>query len=99
MSDAIKGLAKSMVLRKQSEADPYILFLGAGASISSGCSNMMKIVDDALQSNDSTQFNDWQKKIEKAASVNTEYGELLKKEIWPRKHPSGANQLLAMAKP
>jgi hypothetical protein len=85
MSDEIKGLAESMVLRKQSEAGPYILFIGAGASISSGCLSMMKIVDDALQSHDSTQFNDWQKKIEEAASVNMEYGELLKEKIGQQK--------------
>jgi hypothetical protein len=85
MSDAIKGLAENMVLRKQSETGPYILFLGAGASISSGCSNMMQIVDDVLQSRDSTQFNEWQRKIEAAASVNTEYGELLKESIGQQK--------------
>jgi len=81
MSDTIKALATNMVVRKQSEVAPYILFLGAGASISSGCSRMMQIVDDILQSQDSTRFKDWQKEIEGAASVNEEYGKLLKEKI------------------
>ena len=85
MSDAIKALATNMVDRKRSETDPYILFLGAGASISSGCSSMMQIIDDVLQSQDSTQFNDWQREIEKAVSVDAEYGELLKEKIGKQK--------------
>lgn len=55
MSDTIKALATNMVARKRSEVDPYIPFLGAGASISSGCSSMMQIVDGVLQSHDLTQ--------------------------------------------
>jgi len=85
MSDTIKALATNMVARKRSEVDPYILFLGAGASISSGCSRMMQIVDNVLQSHDSTQFKDWQKEIEGAASVNEEYGKLLKENIGQQK--------------
>ena len=83
MSDAIKALAANMVGRKKT--DPYILFLGAGASISSGCSSMMQIVDEVLESHDSTQFNDWQNEIEDAASDNAKFGELLKKEISKQK--------------
>lgn len=79
MSDAIKALAANMVGRKKT--DPYILFLGAGASISSGCSSMMKIVDDVLESHDSTQFNDWQNEFKKANSIDAEFGELKKQEI------------------
>ena len=85
MSDAIKALATNMVGRKRSETDPYILFLGAGASISSGCSSMVQIVDDVLQSQDSTQFNDWQREIEKAASKDSEFGELKRQEIGKQK--------------
>ena len=85
MSDAIKALATNMVDRKRSETDLYILFLGAGASISSGCSSMMQIVDDVLQSQDSTQFNNWQREIEEAASKDAEYGELLKEKIGKQK--------------
>ena len=76
MSDEIKALAKNMVDRKRSGTDPYILFLGAGASIDSGCSSMMKIVDDVLQSHDSAQFLDWQKEIEEATSVDAKFGVL-----------------------
>ena len=85
MSDAIKALAANIVDRKKSETDPYILFLGAGASIGSGCSSMMQIVDDVLQSQDSTQFNNWQREIEEAASKDAEYGELLKEKISKQK--------------
>ena len=79
MSDAIKALAANMVGRKKT--DPYILFLGAGASISSGCSSMMKIVDNVLESHDSTQFNDWQNEFKKANSIDAEFGKLKKQEI------------------
>ena len=85
MTDIIKALATNMVARKRSGLDPYIIFLGAGASISSGCSSMMKIVDGVLQSHDSTQFNDWQKEIAEAASLKVEYGELLKEKITKQK--------------
>jgi hypothetical protein len=81
MSDEIKALATNMVGRKKSGADPYILFLGAGASISSGASNMMQIVDDVLESHDSKQFDELQVNIQKAASINSEYGELKRQEI------------------
>jgi predicted NACHT family NTPase len=81
MSDEIKALATNMVGRKKSGADPYILFLGAGASISSGASSMMQIVDDVLESQDSKQFDELQVTIQKAASINSEYGELKRQEI------------------
>ena len=81
MSDAIKALVSNVVDRKRSGSDSYILLLGAGASISSGCSNMMQIIDDVLESHDLTQFEEWRIEIEKAASINVEYGELKKLEI------------------
>jgi hypothetical protein len=81
MSDEIKALATNMVERKKSGADPYILFLGAGASISSGASSMMQIVDDVLKSQDSKQFDELQVKIRESASINFEFGELTKKEF------------------
>ena len=85
MSDTIKALATNMVARKRSEVDPYIPFLGAGASISSGCSSMMQIVDGVLQSHDLTQYDNWQKEVAEAASLNAKYGELLKQEIAKQK--------------
>ena len=81
MSDDIKALANSMISRKKSNVNPYILFLGAGASISSECSSMMQIVDDVLGSNDSKQFGEWEKNITDATAINFEYGELKKEEI------------------
>ena len=85
MSDKIKALAKNMVDRKRSGTDPYILFLGAGASIESGCSSMMGIVDDVLRFYESSQFNNWQKEIEDATSVDVKYGDLLKQDIGKQK--------------
>lgn len=85
MSDLIKGLANNMIARKKSETEPYILFLGAGSSISSGCSSMIQIVDEVLQSHDSKQFTDWERKIKDATLVNVEYGELKKQEIGKQK--------------
>jgi hypothetical protein len=85
MSDAIKALADSMVSRKKGDVSPYILLLGAGASVSSGCSSMIQIVDDILQSRDSTHFEDWEEEIAAATSVDAKYGELLKEKIGLKK--------------
>jgi predicted NACHT family NTPase len=85
MSDAIKALAGNMVSRKREDVSPYILLLGAGASISSGCSGMVQIVDEVLQSRDTTQFEVWEREIESATSVEAEYGELKKEKIGQKK--------------
>jgi len=44
----IKQLAKQMYLRKENRERPYILFLGAGISVSSGISNMNDMIDRFL---------------------------------------------------
>ena len=49
MADLIKTLASHMVSRKRAGSEPYVLVLGAGASLSSGCSSYAKLVDDFLQ--------------------------------------------------
>lgn len=85
MSEEVKALATNMILRKRSEAGPYVLFLGAGASMSSGCSSMMQIVDDVLQSHVSKQFGDWNREIEEAKMKDPKYGELLRQEISRKK--------------
>ena len=81
MPDLIRALAYNMIDRKRSGTEPYNLFLGAGASISSGCSSMKKIVNDLLQSHDSTKFAEWGEIIAKATSVDEEYGMLKNIEI------------------
>ncbi|WIM45358.1 SIR2 family protein [Methanosarcina mazei] len=85
MSDSIRALASSMVSRKISGADPYILFLGAGASISSGCSSMMQIVDCVLEQHAKSEFEKWENEIEKATKENKKFGELLGNEIGKEK--------------
>ncbi|MDQ1253678.1 MAG: hypothetical protein QG646_2865, partial [Euryarchaeota archaeon] len=85
MSDSIRALASSMVSRKISGADPYILFLGAGASISSGCSSMMQIVNDFLEHYEKSEFEKWESEIEKATKENKKFGELLGNEIGKEK--------------
>jgi len=45
---SIQQLAKLMLLRKESGENPYLLFLGAGVSISSGVSNMSDLIDRFL---------------------------------------------------
>lgn len=37
MDDLVNALAQNMVSRKRNEMEPYVLLVGAGASISSGC--------------------------------------------------------------
>ena len=49
MADLIKTLASHMVSRKSAGREPYVLVLGAGASLSSGCSSYSELVDDFLQ--------------------------------------------------
>ncbi|MDW5550506.1 SIR2 family protein [Methanosarcina sp.] len=78
MSDSIIALASSMVSRKMSGIDPYILFLGAGASISSGCSSMMQIVDDVLKHYTNSEFEKWEHEIESATQIEEKFGELLR---------------------
>ena len=72
MSDSIKMLASNMVSRKRAGIDPYILFLGAGASISSGCSSMLQIVDDVLRND--YDFEKCKHDIEEATKINKEFG-------------------------
>ncbi|MDY0129099.1 MAG: SIR2 family protein, partial [Methanosarcina vacuolata] len=81
MSDAVRALAGSMVARKKSGRDPYILLIGAGASLSSECSSMISIVDDVLETYSKTEFNNWKKEIEDATLLDERYGKLLKKDI------------------
>lgn len=81
MSDSIRALASSMISRKRASTDPYILFLGAGASISSGCSSMMQIVDDVLKKYAKSEFDKWENDIENATQTNKEFGELLREKI------------------
>lgn len=85
MSDAIRALAASLVSRKQAGLQPYVLFLGAGASISSGCSSMLRLIEDVLQARDATQFNVWQKEIAEASATNAIFGELLRNDIVKKK--------------
>ena len=85
MSDTIKALAANIVARKQVGLSPYVLFIGAGVSISSGCSSMLGIVDDVLQSHDSAQLEAWQKDITDATSKDTRFGDLLRNEINEKK--------------
>ncbi|HOO54064.1 MAG TPA: SIR2 family protein [Methanothrix sp.] len=85
MSDEIRALAEDMVSRQRSGVDPYIFFLGAGASISSGCSSMMQIVDAVLESHANELFDKWQSQISEAAKVDLKFAELLKESIAPDK--------------
>lgn len=81
MSEAVRALAANIVSRKQAGSDPYTLFIGAGASIGSGCSNMLDIADATLQLHDSTQFNAWNNEISEAQALSSQFGELLRNEI------------------
>lgn len=85
MSDILKALAANIVSRKQAGLEPYILFIGAGASLGSGCSSMLGLVDDVLQSHDSAQFSAWQEEISKAEAVSAKFGELLRDDINKKK--------------
>jgi hypothetical protein len=70
-----------MISRKRAGTNQYILFLGAGASISSGCSSMMQIVDDVLRNNVKSKFDEWESEINNAAEVNIIFGELLRNDV------------------
>lgn len=81
MSDKIRALAATMAARKNSGVEPFVLLIGAGASIGSGCSSMARLVDDVLQKYDRTRFDLWRKEIEGAAEISPEYGELKGKSV------------------
>lgn len=81
MSDLVTSLANSVALRKRSNVDPYVIFLGAGASISSGCASMMEIMDSTLNQRAPKEYEEWQRKINEANDIDPHYGELVKKEI------------------
>ncbi len=85
MSSQIETIASNIIIRKQSEVESYVLLLGAGASVSSGCSTLMQIADDVLQSREPAKFKEWESKIENASSINPHYGKLVKKEFGPQK--------------
>src|SRR6185295_12204335 len=85
MSERIKGLAASIVMRHRAGLDPYVLFLGAGSSISSGCSSMAQVVDGVLKMYRSNQFSIWQYDILKASSVDEIFGKLLFDDINKKK--------------
>jgi len=74
-----------MVSRKRAGIDPYILFLGAGASISSGCSSMMQIVDDVLEHYAKSEFDEFELEIKNATKKDNKFGELIKNEINKKK--------------
>jgi len=81
MSEALKALAANIIVRRHAGLDPYIVFIGAGASISSGCSSMLDIANNVLELNDSAQFNIWQKEVSEADELNAKFGDLLRNEI------------------
>gem|GEM_PF-1476552 len=85
MSDLIASLAANIVERKRAGAEPYVLFLGAGASISSGCSSMVALVDDVLQERDTTGFASWKAEIDGIASLPEQYRAAVWNEIAKRK--------------
>jgi hypothetical protein len=56
MSDLIQTLAQRRVSRKSAGVEPYVLILGAGASISSGCPSYAELVDVFLRDNCPADF-------------------------------------------
>lgn len=68
----IRNLAKLMYDRKELEKDPLILLLGAGASISSGCSSNDQIIEEVVKDFSNSQNLTWEGKI-------TEFYQILKK--------------------
>lgn len=81
MTDKIRALAASIAARKDLGAEPYVLLVGAGASVSSGCSPMPRLADDVLQNYDRARFDRWQASVAGAASLSPEFGELKGKEV------------------
>ncbi len=85
MTEALNALAANIVSRRTSGVDSYILFLGAGASISSGCSSMLTLSEDLLRSHEAAQFNSWETEIADAQKLNATFGDLQKREINEKK--------------
>ncbi|HEX7318468.1 MAG TPA: SIR2 family protein [Pyrinomonadaceae bacterium] len=81
MTDKIRALAASIAGRKSTGAEPFVLLVGAGASISSGCSPTARLADDVLESYERTRFEEWQASVAAAAALSPEFGELKAKEV------------------
>src|ERR671917_669313 len=85
MTDKIRALAASIAGRKSAGVEPFVLLVGAGASVSSGCSPMTRLVDEVLQSYERTRFDGWQQSVAEAAAVNPEFGKLKAQEVMRHK--------------
>ncbi len=85
MTEALNALAANIASRRTAGVDSYILFLGAGASISSGCSSMLALSEDLLRSHEAAQFNSWETEIPDAQKLNATFGDLQKREINEKK--------------
>lgn len=81
MTDKIRALAAGIAQRKSAGVEPFVLLVGAGASVSSGCSPTARLADDVLQSYERTRFDEWQASVAAAASLSPEFGELKAREV------------------
>src|SRR5690349_13912854 len=85
MTETLNALAANIVSRQTGGVDPYVLFLGAGASISSGCSSMLALSEDLLRTHDTAQFHCWEADIANARKLDAKFGELQRQEINEKK--------------
>jgi hypothetical protein len=81
MTDQIRALAASIAQRKSAGVEPFVLLIGAGASISSGCSPTARLADDVLQSYERTRFEEWEASVQAAAALSPDFGELKSREV------------------
>ncbi|MCX9010365.1 MAG: cupin domain-containing protein [Candidatus Methanoperedens sp.] len=69
----IKNLAKLMHERRKSGEEPYILLLGAGASISSGCSSNKQIIKEIVKTYAKNKNLTWDDEIDEFYRILEQY--------------------------
>lgn len=65
----LKTLAKLMYERKQAGENPFILLLGAGASVSSGCSSNRQLIEEIVRDYSNGHNLTWNERIEEFYNI------------------------------
>jgi hypothetical protein len=104
-SRAIKALANLMRARKENRESPYVLILGAGASLTSGASSFGKVIENVVDdySMKDTKAMPWDDKVAEFYNIldglsESERYAIIKEHIEGRQPSAGYHALAQLAK-